>query len=79
MGNNISRRKFKAFVIILHESFLVAVQQICALAAYSLGYQEALPCLAVVESGWVELYIAQVLYLGAHLVSLGNAVAGSYG
>ena len=41
-GNNISGSKLKAFVIIVHEAFLVAVEQICALASYGLGNKEAL-------------------------------------
>ena len=75
VGNYVSGSKLQTLVIVVHEALLVAVQQVSSLAADSLGNEEALSGSAVVEGCGVELNIAQVLYLCAHFVGKGYAVA----
>ena len=76
MGDHISRSQLKALVIVLHEPFKVTVFQVSALAPYRLGDKEALPGVAVIECGGVELYIAEVFDLGTEAVCRSDAVAG---
>ena len=77
MGYHISRSKFKALVIVMHEALLVAVKEVCALATYSLGNKEALTGSTVVECGRMELDVAEILYLSAHFISESDTVACS--
>ena len=73
----VTRSKLEALVVVLHEALLVAVEEVCALAAYSLGDEEAFAGSAVVEGCRVELHVAEVLYLRAHFVCECDTVAGS--
>ena len=61
----------------MHKTFLVAVEQICALASYRLGYKEALTVFVVGKGCGVELHIAQMLNISAHIISKLYAVTGS--
>ena len=77
LGNHVAGSKLLALrLVLLHEALLVAVQQVRALAADSLGNKEALTVLAVGERRRVELHVAQVLYLSAEVVRELNSIAG---
>ena len=77
MGNNVSGSKFKSVVVIMHKPFAVFVEQICALASYSFGNKETLPCVLVVESCGMELNKAQIFNVRTHFISKCNTVSGS--
>ena len=69
IGNDVAGCQLQTVVIALHEALTVAVEQIRALSADSLGDEETLAGMAVVEGCGVELDIAEVLYFCAHIVS----------
>ena len=77
MGNHITGSQLQPFVIPVHEAFLVAVQQICPLAADSLRDQETLSGVVVVECCGVKLDQMQVPNLRTVFIGKCNAVAGS--
>lgn len=77
MGNDITGSEFKALVVVVHEAFLMAVEQISALTADGFGNKEALTGSAVIERSRVELHIAEVLDLSAQFKGESDAVAGS--
>ena len=59
LGNHVTGSKLLTLrLILMHKTFLVAVEQICALASYRLGYKEALTVFVVGKGCGVELHIA---------------------